>query len=137
MWKNMSTIFFAPKVNSLWLLLCHRFWGPLELYSYSKMAKNLDSWPLDIPQKSEHLVNLKLNTCPVPIIHICSEQIDSIKLSFFSVFWYRESNNGLRKFTWRAAIILNHAFVFSVTLCYSVALLLLIQMRAFAITHLN
>ena len=71
MWKNMSTIFFAPKLNNLWLLLCHGFWGPLELYSFSKMAKNLDSWPLDMPQKSEHWAGLKLNTCPVSKGHCC------------------------------------------------------------------
>ena len=45
MWKNISTLIFAPKLNNLWLLLCHGFWGPLELYSFSKMTKNLDSWP--------------------------------------------------------------------------------------------
>ena len=63
--KNMSTIFFAPKLNNLWLLLCQGFWGSLELYSFSKMVKNLDSWPLDMPQKSEHWAGLKLNNCPV------------------------------------------------------------------------
>ena len=63
--KNMNSIFFAPKLNDLWLLLCQGFWDPLELYSFSKMAKNLDSWRLDMPQKSEHWASLKLNTCPV------------------------------------------------------------------------
>ena len=65
MWKDMNTIFFAPKLNNIWLLLCHGFWVPLELHTYSKMAKNLDSWHLNMPKKSEHWAGLKLNTCPV------------------------------------------------------------------------
>ena len=82
MWKNMSTIFFALKLNNLWLLLYHSFLGPLELYSFSKMAKNLDSWPLDMPQKSEHWASLKLNTCPVPTVQV---QIQKFAILEFSL----------------------------------------------------
>ena len=41
------------------------------------MAKNLDSLPLDMPQKIEHWASLKLNICPVSIAYpyLCQSKI--------------------------------------------------------------
>ena len=78
---------------NLWLLLCCDFWGPLELYSKSKMAENLDSWPLVMSKNSESWAGLKLDTCPVSMAHTlmfryAESQIDFSKIPSMSSIWY-------------------------------------------------
>ena len=71
------------------VLLCCDSWGPLELYSKSKTAKNLNSWPLYMPQKSEHWAELKLNMCTVSNVLVLTRYMQIFMLrpkQIFAIF---------------------------------------------------